>query len=540
MAETLPVLIWVSDEAMGCIYVNPAWLDYTGSTLERELGDGWARGVHADDIERYRASYREAFDRRESFETEYRLRRADGTYGVILERGAPRREAGGSFAGFVGACVDVSSERESQRRLSDANARLSDAAEELRRERDRRAQAIAALQDGFYMTDAAGTMLEANERFCAIVGLSMSDIIGSAPPYPWWPADPQERERLMSAVVRAIERREAIDEIELHARRPDGEVVHGLLTLAPLHDRDGAVEGLVGTLKDVGDRYVADERVRRLETLNGSLGRAETVDQVLDLIMREGGLGATEADVGTLFMPDAATASLRMARQGGEAEPWSMMAQISLDADNPIAEAYRTGTATFFRDRTMFLDRYPDLAGLSRIERFEARATLPLAGREGPGAVLHLAFEASCEFDLGMRSFFVAVGERCGVALERTALLETTMRAEDRTRRLQSLTAALSGSATTREIAGTLLEQGLRSAGVDGGRIAFLSSDHSRLRVPRYRGQRRRSPPARERARHRARRSRRRDGSHGVAGLRREPRGASRSLPEPALGACGS
>ncbi len=121
IADTAPVLIWLSGTDKGCTYFNKAWLDFTGRPLEQELGDGWAQGVHPDDIDHCLRIYNHAFDTRQPFRAEYRLRRFDGKYRSILDNGAPRFLAAGTFAGFTGACVDITALKESE----EARSRLS-------------------------------------------------------------------------------------------------------------------------------------------------------------------------------------------------------------------------------------------------------------------------------------------------------------------------------------------------------------------------------------------------------------------------------
>jgi PAS domain S-box-containing protein len=114
LVEHSPVMIWRAGLDAKCDYFNETWLDYTGRTLAQEMGDGWAEGVHPDDFDRCVAYYLDHFHRRQAFEMEYRLRRHDGEWRWIFDRGVPFSDDAGAFAGFIGSCVDVHERRTAQ------------------------------------------------------------------------------------------------------------------------------------------------------------------------------------------------------------------------------------------------------------------------------------------------------------------------------------------------------------------------------------------------------------------------------------------
>ncbi|WP_353718124.1 PAS domain-containing protein [Dyadobacter sp. 676] len=107
IADTAPVMIWLSGPDKLCYFFNKGWLDFTGRSMEQEMGNGWAEGVHPDDLERCLAIYTSHFEERKEFSMDYRLRRHDGEYRWISDRGVPRYTSTGVFTGYVGGCMDI-------------------------------------------------------------------------------------------------------------------------------------------------------------------------------------------------------------------------------------------------------------------------------------------------------------------------------------------------------------------------------------------------------------------------------------------------
>ncbi len=134
VANTAPVLIWMSGTDTLRTYFSKPWLDFTGRTNEQELGNGWTEGVHPDDLPRCLVSYAHSFDRRKKFKMEYRLRRHDGEYRWIQDIGVPRLNPDGSFAGYIGSCIDVTDGRMAQEALAGVSRKLIEVQE---RERTR-------------------------------------------------------------------------------------------------------------------------------------------------------------------------------------------------------------------------------------------------------------------------------------------------------------------------------------------------------------------------------------------------------------------
>jgi two-component system, chemotaxis family, CheB/CheR fusion protein len=120
MADSAPVLIWRSGPDRLCNWVNRGWLEFTGCSLDDVLGEGWTARVHPEDLARYQREYQAAFDSRKPFELEFRMRRADGAYRHLLERGVPLTEGSGEFLGYIASCTDITERTQFERELDQA------------------------------------------------------------------------------------------------------------------------------------------------------------------------------------------------------------------------------------------------------------------------------------------------------------------------------------------------------------------------------------------------------------------------------------
>jgi len=169
MADHAPTLIWMSGTDKLYTFFNRGWLNFTGRPVEEELGDGWLSGVHPDDRERCLLAYGAAFDSREDFQMEYRLRRHDGEYRWLVDYGVPRHRPNGTFCGYIGSCVDITERKLSEISLHELTGRLIDAQEE---ERSRIArdlhddinQRMAFLQIGLEQFKDGSLGLRSSER----------------------------------------------------------------------------------------------------------------------------------------------------------------------------------------------------------------------------------------------------------------------------------------------------------------------------------------------------------------------------------------
>lgn len=164
VADAVPALIWMSDADNRCVYVNRRWLEFTGRALEQELGEGWTESIHPDDLRRCMEQFTAAFGTRAGINTEYRLRRVDGSYRWLLNEGRPRF-SGTAFAGYIGTCIDIT-----ERKLAeDELARHREHLQELVNARTAELSTLAAHMESVREEQNASIARELHDEFGSIL-----------------------------------------------------------------------------------------------------------------------------------------------------------------------------------------------------------------------------------------------------------------------------------------------------------------------------------------------------------------------------------
>jgi two-component system cell cycle sensor histidine kinase/response regulator CckA len=250
IADAAPVMIWMDDAEGMSTYFNKPWLDFTGRRLEQELGRGSRDGIHPDDlVQRFIAVYDNAFTARRPFQTEYRLRRADGVYRWVLETATPRFTASGDFEGFVGTAIDITERRGAEQTL--------------RKERAFLRQVIDINPNFVFAKDREGRFTLVNEAVAAAYGTTVERLIGKTDADFNSNADEVEAFRRADLAVMDTLRELVIPEEKITDATGG---VRWLQTVKrPVLGEDGRGHQVLGVSTDLTERLRADEALKESE-----------------------------------------------------------------------------------------------------------------------------------------------------------------------------------------------------------------------------------------------------------------------------------
>ena len=247
VADAAPVMIWMSDAEKRCSYVNKGWLEFTGSSLEQVLGDGWVESLHADDREGCLAAYSDAFDKHRSYRMEYRLRRRDGAYRWILSTGVPRLTDDGRLEGYISSCLDITERIEAVRALRASEARFRSIAEHT--------------YDWESWIGPHKTPLWINSAVERITGYSVEDCMAMRN-YPLPLVHPEDRQRF----VRELSRPQG-NNLPFRIVRKDNTVRLAAISWHTIASDDGVLSGLRTSVRETSVPASAEPGTENLDVL---------------------------------------------------------------------------------------------------------------------------------------------------------------------------------------------------------------------------------------------------------------------------------
>lgn len=271
MANTAPVMIWMSEAQGNCTYFNQPWLDFRGRSMEEEWDDGWVEGVHPDDLQHCLGTYHAALETRTPFSMEYRLKNAEGEYRWIFDKGTPRFQENGQFVGFIGACTDVTALKTTEQALRETERNLS--------------IILNSTAELFAYYNTELQVQWANRAAGASVGESAEALVGRYC-YEIWQ---QRRAPCESCPIQRA--RETGTPQEGEITTPDGKIWH--VRGYPVFEK-GEMVGLVEFAQEITERKRAAAQIKHeaqrasaLLRIAGHLNRILALDDLLQVICEE-------------------------------------------------------------------------------------------------------------------------------------------------------------------------------------------------------------------------------------------------------------
>ncbi|HEX9146106.1 MAG TPA: PAS domain S-box protein, partial [Candidatus Binatia bacterium] len=271
MANTAPVMIWMSGSDKLCTFFNKGWLDFTGRTLEQELGNGWTEGVHKEDFDRCLEVYSSAFDARREFTMEYRLRRHDGEYRWISDNGVPRYDLQGNFVGYIGSCVDITEYKRGEEALEKERAFLR--------------QVIDIVPDFIFAKDREGRFTLANRATAEAYGTTPENLIGKTDR----DFNPNFEEveffrRMDLEVMNTLQERFISEERVTDAH---GKVRWLQTVKRPIIEKDGSASQALGTSTEITQRKETELELRRQRAELAHVTRISTMGELAASLAHE-------------------------------------------------------------------------------------------------------------------------------------------------------------------------------------------------------------------------------------------------------------
>ncbi|TWD85784.1 diguanylate cyclase/phosphodiesterase with PAS/PAC sensor(s) [Variovorax beijingensis] len=239
IADSVPVMMWLTDQHGEATYHSRRWLEATGQTETESLGEGWSRAVHPEDRASVLELFRTASAERKPVQLEYRLRRTDGSWAWVIDTGTPRLSPDGGFLGYAGSILDVTERRAAESALRESEASIR--------------SIFDSSPDCISMLDLSGKTLLMNRSARRMIGLDVSQLADREALERIFPEGRLRKLSAMFDVVRAG----GTSRLEVDA--VDAQGVHRWLDViaAPVLDASGVPSRMVSIWRDITEAKAA-------------------------------------------------------------------------------------------------------------------------------------------------------------------------------------------------------------------------------------------------------------------------------------------
>lgn len=267
VADSAPVLIWLSGTDALYTWFNKPWLAFRGRTMEQEVGNGWVEGIHPDDLDRHRQTYLSSFQERIPFRVEYRLFRSDGEYRWLLDHGIPRYTAAGIFLGYIGSVIDITDQQRARELQQTLSKRLGELA-----------AIVESSDDVIVSKDLNGIITSWNAAATQVFGYSAEEIVGKS----ILKLIPEHLYSDETKIIEQIRAGNRVEHFETVRLTKDGRLLDVSLTISPIKDENGTVVGASKILRDISSRKRIEESLLQAEKIAATGRMAATISHEIN------------------------------------------------------------------------------------------------------------------------------------------------------------------------------------------------------------------------------------------------------------------
>jgi diguanylate cyclase (GGDEF)-like protein/PAS domain S-box-containing protein len=244
MADVSPAMIWMTDENGNCTFANPAWMEFTGLTLECTEQYEWKNLVHPDD-RKLLAAYYSDLNSEDSITLEYRLRHADGSWRWVLDVGIPVFSSEHKFCGYMGSAIDIAERKQ----LGVTNQYY--------------ASIVKSSDDAITSKDINGIVTAWNPAAERIFGYTEAEMLGGPMAKLFLPDCHDEEQAIMEKILR----NESINRIEVQRLHKNGSLLDVAISVSPIHDAVGNIIGASSIARDITKRKQREKELQQSEAI---------------------------------------------------------------------------------------------------------------------------------------------------------------------------------------------------------------------------------------------------------------------------------
>lgn len=534
MADTAPVMIWVTEADNSCTYLSKFWYDFTGQTPETSLGFGWLETVHPHEREHVKGLFLAAAEKRETFQFEFRLRRNDGEYCWALVSASARLDPQGNFLGYIGSVIEIHERKRTelaQRMLAEAGQILGSSLDY----RERLSQ-VAWLAVPHLADWCAVTLIEEDGvtvHNVAVAHVDPAKLALALEMQKRYPARPEELAKqdrpwqhgqpelypeisddLLEAGAQDAEHYQFLRDLQMRSaivaplvarERVLGFILFVWAESANRYDQQDVAltEELARRAAiaiEIASAYEAEqqarqsaeqvaERIAALQAITAKFAEAVTPAQVAEVILNHA-MAMVGASGGAVVLLNNDQTEFELAGAVGyPAEIIFQWQRFPNASDIPVGDVIRSGQPLFLGSRETGANLYPALAETNKIDH-EGWVFVPLLGENGPLGTLSFSFAEARDFSPAEQEFILTLARQCAQALERAHLYEAEQQARqaaeevaERIASLQDITAALSEALTPAQVAKVIITQGFAPLSADGGAVTLLDESGDHLQI---------------------------------------------------------